>query len=287
MKPTVSIIIPTTCEGGREPLVRRSIASVLNQDVEIDLIVVVNGDRFDPSLLSKLQQNPALKVRQLAQGNVSAARFHGLSNARGQFFGFLDDDDEFLPRALAQRVALFSDDVDVVVTNGYHYDVAETRLVPASITADANTDPAGSFFRCNWFASPASLFRSTTVEKSLFDITIKHFEWTYLFFSLLSQRKTIRYHDCITYRVYEDTPLSVSKSIDYALAYPDFLLTLMRLHRDPRHRNLLRHKYVGALNGVSKLELSRGRRTAAWTAHIKCLASGGWGYLPYTRHLLR
>jgi glycosyltransferase involved in cell wall biosynthesis len=284
----ISVIIPTTCEASRASLIRRSLTSVVSQvGVDLDVIVVVNGNRFDPDLLAELQANKTLRIRQRAEGNVSLARIDGLASSTGSFFCFLDDDDEYLPGALRKRVGLFVDGDDVVVTNGYRHDGQDTPLVPAEIAREANTDPAGSFLRCNWFASPAAIFRAATVERSLFDITLRYFEWTYLFFALLGAGKIIRYHDRLTYRKYEDNPQSVSKSVDYARAYPAFLRGLMGLDLDARIKRLLRAKYVVALNGLSVMELNSGRLGMAWAAHARCLSSGGWKYLPYTHHLLR
>lgn len=281
----VSVIIPTTCEKAREESIRRALASVYEQASEV--VVVVNGERSDSSLLKQLRADTRLIVLQLTEGNVSKARLAGLRRSTSPFFCFLDDDDEFLPGALAQRMALFEDRVDVVVTNGYeHRHGSDQPLVPPAIAATANSDPAGSFLSFNWFASPASMFRASTVGQELLDIKLRHFEWTHLFFSLLLAGKSIRYGDCLTYRKFEDNPLSVSKSAEYAQAYPSFLRSLSTMDLDSRTKGLLKAKTVVALNGLSVMELARGRRRAAWKAHAQCIAMGGWRYVPYTRRLL-
>jgi glycosyltransferase involved in cell wall biosynthesis len=288
MKPTVTVIIPTVCDAGRAGQLQRAIASVLVQqgEMDVELILVVNGNRFDPALVSELKANPALKVVQIERGNVSVARHQGLLSASGQYFCFLDDDDELLPGGLAKRVALMQDGVDVVVTNGFWREGQDAIQVPEAVAARINAHVASSFLHHNWFASPASMFRAQTVEARIFDITLKYFEWTHLFFSLLSARKKIHYDNCLTYRKHDDTPMSVSKSAEYEAAYPAFIHTLMQFDLDAECRQLLRNKYVVALNSLAQMELARRNRLRAWAAHLKCLFNGGWKYLPYTRRLL-
>ena len=120
----------------------------------------------------------------------------------------------------------------------------------------------------------------------MFDFHFKYFEWTYLFFSLVARRKKIVFDEAITYRIYEDNPLSVSKSTEYSLAYPGFLQELQQLDLPGRVKAALHDKYVTALNSQSNLYRQQGRWLDAWKFHIKCLTNGGLRYLPYTRRLL-
>ena len=114
----------------------------------------------------------------------------------------------------------------------------------------------------------------------------KYFEWTYLFFLLLSRGKRFYYIETLTYRKYEDNPLSVPKYIEYGIAYPDVLQSLVQFPVASDIKRLIRNRYVTALNTQSGIELRQGYWSQAWKTHIKCLINGGWQYLPYTRHLL-
>ena len=289
-KPLVSIIIATTCEAKRSSMLHRAIASIVGQDgVDLEVIIVVNGGLCEEATLTSLAEYPRLRIIRLREGNVSAARYAGACASQAAFFGFLDDDDEFLPDGLQHRVALFSrhHDADVVVTNGHVHVGCDKPLVPAAVGETANQEPAQSLLRFNWFASPGSLFRAETIDKALFDIRYKYFEWTYLFFLLLLKKKKIVYDPALTYRKYEDHPMSVSKSVEYAMAYPEFLTVLLNMPLDHGTVRLLRKKYWSALNAVSRTEMAHGRMRQAWWAHLKCIAKGGWRYLPYTWHLLK
>ncbi|MES1981090.1 MAG: glycosyltransferase family 2 protein [Pseudomonadota bacterium] len=287
--PVVSVIVPTTCEKTRSEFIERAIASILDQaGAELDVIIVVNGDRLDTALLNQLESTAQLRVIRIAEGNVSVARYAGVANARGSFFCFLDDDDEFLPGAIKQRLDIFDrfPDADIVVTNGYVFTDHDEPLVTQPLESQINGNPAKSFLNCNWFASPASLFRANRIEPAIFDMKYKYFEWTYLFFLLLSQRKSIRFDSCLTYRIYRDHSYSVSKSTEYYSSYPAFLLALNDLPLDTPIRKIISGKYAASLNSLSNMQMSQGCLRQAWIAHIKCLIHGGWRYLPYTRHLL-
>ena len=86
-KPNISVIIATTCEAKRRESLRRAIDSVFTQEgVDVELIIVVNGDRFDAQMLKELKSNPNLKVHYLPEANVSAARKFGKSVASKEFF---------------------------------------------------------------------------------------------------------------------------------------------------------------------------------------------------------
>lgn len=287
---TISVIVPTTCQASRAMLLHRAVESICtHSEVSLEVLIVVNGTRYDQQLITVLEQDARLRVIRLEQANVSAARYEGLRQATGDFFCFLDDDDEFLPHALSHRLNIFRqyDSVDVVVTNGFeHRAGSDIPLVTPGSAIEISENPGKSFLRSNWFASPAALFRAKSIDPELFNFSYKYFEWTYLFFSLLSKGKRFCYDEAFSYRKYEDNPLSVSKSMEYSMAYPDFLLSLAELRLEPDINRAIHEKYLTALNSRSVLEMQQGSWGRAWRSHIKCLLSGGWRYLPYTRKLV-
>ena len=288
---TVSVIIPTTCQKERSKLLHRAIESVVRQaGVVVDTIVVVNGSSYDLNMLDILTSDTRIRVIQIAEGNVSIARHVGVTSAIGRYFGFLDDDDEYLPNALLSRVNIFSQNnmADVVVTNGFeHSHGIDLPLVAHEDEDYIQQNPEIGFFRRNWFASPASLFDAEVINSELFDFSHKYFEWTYLFFILLSKGKKIHFSQCMTYRKYEDNPFSTSKSEEYSLAYSDFVRRLLDLPLNIEVKRKLKEKYAASLNARSNIALKNGHRLEAWKSHITCLQNGGWKYLSYTRHLLQ
>jgi glycosyltransferase involved in cell wall biosynthesis len=286
---SISVIIPTTCETSRAGLLERALGSVLSQrDTQFETIVVVNGDRFDPRLLEKMKADPRLRILQLAEGNVSRARFAGTKCAQGDLFCFLDDDDELLPEALKIRVDYMDSHpgADALVTNGLICERDEFPLVDPHTRELINANVGASILHKNWFASPSSTFRKKTIPSSLLDFEYAFFEWTYLFFTILAAGKSIRFLDTLTYRKYEDNPLSVSKTKAYFIAYPDFLHSLMKLPLEASVRRELQKKYLAALNSNSGFNLEHGRILPAAIFHFQCLKHGGWRYVPYSRKIL-
>lgn len=280
-----AVIIPTTCAPERAPLLERALASV--DRAQAELVIVANGPRVDDALLHRLRDSGAA-VHRLEIGNVSIARREGVARSTAPLFCFLDDDDEFLPGGLAQRAARFEPSLACVVTNGYlrEGDV-DSPLVPPRCEAAINHDPVGAFLQHNWFASPASMFQRSVFPLALLDTTLRFFEWTQIFFRMVERGLQIHYVDAFTYRKYEDHPYSVSKSAEYATAYSAFVRDeLLPLKLPPDVRRKLRQRYATALNSQSVQQLAGGHRAAAWAAHVRCLAAGGWSYLPYTRRLL-
>ena len=287
--PTVSVIIPTTCARARADFLFRSIRSVVHQrGVNVETILVCNGADQDLELAATLKDEGDIRIISLAEGNVSKARHEGLRMSTGAYFGFLDDDDEYLPDGLMHRVEAMQrhPDCDVVVTNGFlaHDDTREP-LVPPSLAPRINIDPCGSFLESNWFASPAALFRRSSVDDDCFKMDLKYFEWTYLLFLLVSKNTKFLFDETMTYLKTEHEQ-SISRSDDYQLAYSDFLRTLKALSLPQNVHAAIHRKYVSALNAKSDFFRQRGAFAAAWKAHVSCLLNGGFAYLPYTRHLL-
>jgi glycosyltransferase involved in cell wall biosynthesis len=148
--PLVSVVIPTY----RRPVaVRRAIDSILAQTfTDFEIIVVHDGpDEATGEALRGI--DPRVHYHQLTvNSGPAAARNRGVSEARGQWIGFLDDDDEWLPRKLeAQLAAVRPGERDVIVTSrciychgdrkdiwpvralGEHEDVADYFLVRPGI----------------------------------------------------------------------------------------------------------------------------------------------------------
>lgn len=102
MAPLVSVIIPTYNRAG---LVQEAVASVLDQTWRDFEILVVDDGSTDgtPEALSSWRAVRVLRCRR-RQG-VAAARNLGVAQAQGEWLAFLDSDDLWLPKKLAQQMA--------------------------------------------------------------------------------------------------------------------------------------------------------------------------------------
>lgn len=96
----ISIIVPIY---NAESTLREAAASVLAQDVpELELLLVDDGSTDGTAAICYELSQQDSRVRVISQKNsgICAARNRGLSAASGEYIGFCDDDDMWLPGAL-------------------------------------------------------------------------------------------------------------------------------------------------------------------------------------------
>lgn len=101
----ISIIIPLYNKGA---LVRRAIDSVLTQDFdgELEVVVVDDGSTDDSAAFVKEYADSRVRLIAKPNGGVSSARNKGIEEAGAECFLFLDADDELLPGALQNLTLL-------------------------------------------------------------------------------------------------------------------------------------------------------------------------------------
>jgi hypothetical protein len=285
--PTVSVIIPTTCEARRWESLQRAIDSARDsQGVEVSVIVVVNGKRFDQACLDELRSRTDITVAYREEGSAPLAQRHGRSMVRTGFFAFLDDDDEYLPQALAHRCAplLADPSLGFVATNGYRRLGTQDRVVVTTARA-VQADPLAALARENWLASCGGLFRTSSVSLDYFDDPAPFLEWTYLAYRLALDFKMV-FLDVPTFRI-NDTPASLSKSAAYREAE---LSVLLRIAALPLPRSVMRQvrgKVGRVYHDLSFEARLQGHSARAWGLHVRSLLlPGGWRYLGYSRKLL-
>ena len=284
----VSVIIPTTCERARWDSLEHAIAGVLAQEgVAAHVIAVVNGNRFDPDCLAALKRKDRVTVLYRSTGSAPLAQAAGRDAVATPFFAFLDDDDEYLPGALAARLDPLRADpgLDFVVSNGYRarkghdeYAIGDSRAIVA--------DPLDALCERNWMASCAGLFRSTTVTPAYFADPAPYMEWTYLAFRLTASLR-MRWLDTATYRI-NDSPVSLSKSDAYLRSELEILERVLALPLPPRARRAVRRKLGRACHVFAEKSRRAGQQAQAWCYHLGSLSKpGGWRYLPYSRKLMQ
>ena len=103
--PRISVVIPTR---NRAELLPRAVGSVLAQtwtDFEL-LIVDDHSTDGTPAVIAGFADRRIRSWRHERNRGQSKALNTGIERARGEYFAFLDDDDEWLPAKLAAQVAL-------------------------------------------------------------------------------------------------------------------------------------------------------------------------------------
>lgn len=104
-RPRVGVVVPTH---DRPVLVREAIQSVLAQDVDADLEVVVVYDRNTPDLtLAELgtAQRPVRVLANSRKPGLAGSRNTGIMALDTEWVAFCDDDDAWLPGKLAAQLA--------------------------------------------------------------------------------------------------------------------------------------------------------------------------------------
>lgn len=109
----VSIIIPTY-KSNRT--LERAINSCLNQSyTNIEVIIIDDNNpgtihrKFTENIMAKYANDKRVKyIKHKKNMNGSAARNTGFSNSEGEYIGFLDDDDYFLPDKIKKQATLLS-----------------------------------------------------------------------------------------------------------------------------------------------------------------------------------
>lgn len=99
----VSVVLPTR---DRLPMLQRALASVLRQDVGLEVLVVDEASSDGtPQWLASLDDPRVRVIRHDQPKGVAAARNAGIQAASGPWLAFLDDDDLWAPDKLAAQLS--------------------------------------------------------------------------------------------------------------------------------------------------------------------------------------
>ncbi|MBL9078203.1 MAG: glycosyltransferase family 2 protein [Planctomycetes bacterium] len=109
--PAVSVVIPTY---NRARLLARAIDSVLAQTQPAAEVLVVDDGSTDDTAAVVARYGTAVRYLSQRNAGVSAARNHGVRQARCEWVAFLDSDDFWLPEKLARQLPWLADPTVVV-----------------------------------------------------------------------------------------------------------------------------------------------------------------------------
>lgn len=107
--PLMSVVI-ATC--GRPQLLRRAVRSVLAQDYEGPVEIIVVFDRIGIDPLADLPVHPLRSIRTMTNqrtAGLAGGRNTGILAARGAYVAFCDDDDAWLPAKLYRQMQLWDE----------------------------------------------------------------------------------------------------------------------------------------------------------------------------------
>lgn len=94
----ISVIIPLY---NKEPIIERSLRSILSQDYDDFEVIIVNDGSTDKSAeIVRSVNDPRIRLIEQENGGPSKARNTGIKLARGDWYYLIDADDEMLPGSL-------------------------------------------------------------------------------------------------------------------------------------------------------------------------------------------
>lgn len=115
-QPLISVLI---CAYNAEDTIERAVHSLLTQDYPHWEAIIVDAASSDRTVelveeLQRLHPDKITVVPLAENGGISTSRNRALAEAKGEWFSFLDADDEYTPERLSTMVAAIDDGVDIV-----------------------------------------------------------------------------------------------------------------------------------------------------------------------------
>ncbi len=287
--PAISVVMRSGGERSRMASFKRAVRSILSQtDVNVNVIVAFNGSACDPRLIEWARLQPRTRCVVLGGADKPGATLIGRVLVTGEFFCFLDDDDELLPGTLAYRAALMHKHADAacVATNGYYVVNGKRRRLFEDPERFRRSGYARSLVESNnWLASCGGMFRTDLVSSAYFRELPPHREWTVVAFRLASRLK-VQFEDTPTYCIY-DTESSESKKESYMRHAVEICEDMLRWNTDPRHVSMILRRQGHAYRAMCSHYRLNNDFPRAWQAYWKAIRSqGGWTHIPYAVLLL-
>jgi teichuronic acid biosynthesis glycosyltransferase TuaG len=117
MKPIVSVIIPVY---NNALYIRKSIDSVLNQSIEVELIIIddCSTDNIDEVLGKYKSYNNIIYLKNNLNIGVAASRNLGVDQAKGKYIAFLDSDDWWAADKLEKQITFMEEKKAVISYTG-------------------------------------------------------------------------------------------------------------------------------------------------------------------------
>jgi len=286
--PVISVLMVTLCQTERRDVLLRAVESIVSQEgVNATPVIVVNGNRYDPSLLAALKRRQDVRVIYQEKPSIFFARRLARESIDSPYFAMIDDDDEFLPNGLKTLLDSLRMDPQAATAVGNGLVVAPDGITPAHTDVDAiRRDPIASLMERNWLATAGGLFRTEAVTPDYFNTTLQTNDLTYLAFRLALEKRIVFVEEMTFRKTY--SPDSISLTDDWNLRALGTLKIMLDRPMPTRVRRLLRIKVGRTLHGFSEYHRRRREPGPAWRMHLRSLVepSGFRRYGLYTRKLL-
>lgn len=291
MSIVLDVIVRTMADAPRSESLFRALDSIQDQSgVEVQPIVVVNGQKFDASTLAVLENRPGILLHRVQHASAGLALVAGRRLVTAPFFAYLDDDDELIAGSLLGPLKWLESypECDVLISNGHFVKDDGTLSELIHIADHLRVDsPALSLLEDSWLQPGAFIFRTEGIPPSMMDSGWSHMEWTHLAFELCAEHKRLHFMDVKTVRYY-DTPGSMSKQTQHQEAALDLLQSV---RRDARMGHEVQRKadekYFRTLHNLALTYWEQGQHLRAWRCHLGSLRPPHtFRYLLFSRKLI-
>jgi glycosyltransferase involved in cell wall biosynthesis len=218
--PEITVVIPTHA---RPELLARAIRSVLAQTVAaIEVVVVLDGE--DPATTRVLERFSDDRIRHITLERNSGggrARNAGVSEARGEWIAFLDDDDEFLPHKLELQLAAAKKErgAALVVCQTVAHNEKSNQLWPARFPGEGESISEYLFCRRKLRQGEAFLQTSTYFVSRELAMRVpfrtdlaRHQDWDWLLRMEAAGARVVAVAEPLTIYYHGGSGVSVSRS---------------------------------------------------------------------------
>ena len=191
----ISVIIPLY---NKEPIIERSLQSVLSQDYDDFEVVIVNDGSTDRSAdIVRSINDPRIRLIEHENGGPSKARNTGIKNAKGEWIVLLDADDELLPGALGTFISLSVNhpDADIIDCGQKVKRRNAEVLVSHTLEGYSNNPMRDWYLRKIGPGSNHTMFKTEILNLHQYDTRLRRFEDAELLSRIL--KKAIVYSSTI------------------------------------------------------------------------------------------
>ncbi|WP_196774752.1 glycosyltransferase [Alteromonas mediterranea] len=294
-----TIIIPSACRTERKDCILKAINSVIDSAYcNPRVVFVANGPNVDTELLAYIAKLDRVETKYLKTPSAPNAVMYGVENCvHTKYFGFLDDDDYFLPNAISNRqVALEAQPLyDVAIGQALRSTQGNlSRHMSDKQIESCGRDPFEVIFRqkINWMTSSAGLYRASSIGVSYFKENISYFEWTYLAAKMLTSGVNFLFLNEPDHIILDDDAegksLSLSKTQKYAQYESAFMRAIKELPLNKEQRKMVAAKEADHFHDLAEKMRKSGRGKEALVHHLRSLRSpqGFMRYVLSTRHFV-
>lgn len=172
----ISVIIPLY---NKEPIIERTLRSVLSQDYDdIEVVIVNDGSTDRSSDIVRQIDDSRIRLIEQENGGPSKARNTGIMNAKGDWILFLDADDELYEGALVHLSQILTEHngVDIVVGGAtFSYGGSKHRTFSYSDGYCENIFKSIATNKLKPYTG-SILYSSELCKNNTFDINLRRYE---------------------------------------------------------------------------------------------------------------